>query len=427
LIVSPVFAGSVALLFLNDRVLKAAWPGFVTGKLSDVAGVVMVAVGLTAMLRRAGAAFSLTIVGFTLLKTVPAVAVLAAPVLGGVTLTDPTDLAALLALVPLWVWVHRAERPATTAVAWEVPIRVALIGAAVFATSATSCASSGINQIGEIDGRWYAVDAQSNVYTTDDGFDWRKADDAAGRGVSSLDGRKDEDCAGGRCFALVSDERGDLIVETSASPPTELLTIDPNDWTTLDELPALDGCGWGHLYGIDAIERPDGVHVAVATGVAGLLVMDADGVWRWAAAGEFGVAASPSGDDTALGFEVASDPSRPPTSWGLWVARLLPATVVVAFLAVVGRISVLMGRAGGSRLLIWGWALIVAVVYVLPHLLILGDDFSDPRPAFIGVVHVGYALAGACGLGLVAALLYGVVVRRRRAVMAPPDPAARVG
>ena len=41
LLVSPVFFGSIALLLLNDHVLKAAWPGLVTGKLSDVAGVVI--------------------------------------------------------------------------------------------------------------------------------------------------------------------------------------------------------------------------------------------------------------------------------------------------------------------------------------------------------------------------------------------------
>ena len=107
LIASPVFALSIALLLLNDRVLKAAWPGFVTGKLSDVAGVAMVAIGLSALFRHRAAAFAVTAVAFTLLKTLPVVAVLASPVLGGVTLTDPTDVAAIAVLVPLWGWVGR--------------------------------------------------------------------------------------------------------------------------------------------------------------------------------------------------------------------------------------------------------------------------------------------------------------------------------
>lgn len=36
----PVSLGAIALLVLNDHVLKAAYPGFVTGKLSDIAGLV---------------------------------------------------------------------------------------------------------------------------------------------------------------------------------------------------------------------------------------------------------------------------------------------------------------------------------------------------------------------------------------------------
>jgi hypothetical protein len=36
----PVALAAIALLVLNDHVLKARWPGLVTGKLSDVAGLV---------------------------------------------------------------------------------------------------------------------------------------------------------------------------------------------------------------------------------------------------------------------------------------------------------------------------------------------------------------------------------------------------
>jgi hypothetical protein len=37
----PVALGGLLLLLLNDHVLKAAWPGIVTGKLSDCAGLVL--------------------------------------------------------------------------------------------------------------------------------------------------------------------------------------------------------------------------------------------------------------------------------------------------------------------------------------------------------------------------------------------------
>lgn len=36
----PVVVGAIAMLLVNDHWLKAAWPGFVTGKISDVAGLV---------------------------------------------------------------------------------------------------------------------------------------------------------------------------------------------------------------------------------------------------------------------------------------------------------------------------------------------------------------------------------------------------
>ena len=158
LIATPLFACSIGVLVLNDHVLKAAWPGLVTGKLSDVAGVVMVAIVLAAVLRRPAAAFSLTVVGFVVLKSVPAAPEWAAPLFGGVTRTDPTDLVALVALVPLWMWVHRPDRPGAAADTWALPIRIALVGAAVFATSATSCGSEGITRVAEIDGMFVAAD-----------------------------------------------------------------------------------------------------------------------------------------------------------------------------------------------------------------------------------------------------------------------------
>jgi hypothetical protein len=39
--VHPVSIGAVALLLVNDHVLKPRWPGFVSGKLSDVAGLIV--------------------------------------------------------------------------------------------------------------------------------------------------------------------------------------------------------------------------------------------------------------------------------------------------------------------------------------------------------------------------------------------------
>jgi hypothetical protein len=44
----PVALGALLVLVVNDQVLKAAWPGVVTGKLSDVAGLIVAPLALQA-------------------------------------------------------------------------------------------------------------------------------------------------------------------------------------------------------------------------------------------------------------------------------------------------------------------------------------------------------------------------------------------
>jgi hypothetical protein len=51
MLASPGFTGAVALLVLNDHVLKRWVPGAITGKLSDFAGIVVVAVLLRCVVR----------------------------------------------------------------------------------------------------------------------------------------------------------------------------------------------------------------------------------------------------------------------------------------------------------------------------------------------------------------------------------------
>ena len=169
LLISAPFVVSVLVLAINDHVLKTAWPGFVTGKLSDVAGVVMVALLVTALTGRATIGFWATAIGLAALKTVPVVGVLAAPVLGGPTRTDPTDLIALVVLVPLWRWAGddstgRRGRDS----AWLWPLQIVAISAAVFATTATSCGGEGVLEVIAVDGVVYAT-TFGGVYESTDG------------------------------------------------------------------------------------------------------------------------------------------------------------------------------------------------------------------------------------------------------------------
>ncbi len=147
-ILHPLALASIALLLVNDHLLKQAWPGVVTGKLSDAAGLVFFPlllvggweVGHAALRlpwrsgrRAAIVGVMLTGVVFSAVKTLPAardawafalgalqwvVALPGAAAQGSVlpiravaTVSDPTDMVALPALlVAYWILARRAAR-----------------------------------------------------------------------------------------------------------------------------------------------------------------------------------------------------------------------------------------------------------------------------------------------------------------------------
>jgi uncharacterized membrane protein len=138
LLADPRFAALVVVLAVNDGFLKKSFPGLVTGKLSDFAGVAIVAIVLAVITGRPRWSCAATAVGFAALKLISIVAVLAAPFLGGVTRTDPTDLVALVVLVPTALWLeHHVARDEWSARTWVfLPLVLAVT---VSTTTATSC------------------------------------------------------------------------------------------------------------------------------------------------------------------------------------------------------------------------------------------------------------------------------------------------
>src|SRR5262249_23942101 len=138
----PIAIAAIALLVVNDHVLKAAYPGFVTGKLSDFAGLMFFPLLLAAACEQVGIRRGLTTViaatiatglGFGSIKLFPAagdvyrvvlaalqwpfragLAVLAGhpvPAMGHARLVaDPTDLVALVALAVPIALALRADR-----------------------------------------------------------------------------------------------------------------------------------------------------------------------------------------------------------------------------------------------------------------------------------------------------------------------------
>jgi hypothetical protein len=124
-LVHPVTVLALVVLVANDHVLKARIPGLVTGKLSDVAGLVVtppllavVVVVLVGPLRARAVAFAAiaaTGVGFAAVKAFPAIALIASGVWSAangpsIIIADRSDLIALPALgVAAWVSTHSGQ------------------------------------------------------------------------------------------------------------------------------------------------------------------------------------------------------------------------------------------------------------------------------------------------------------------------------
>ncbi|GAA3221810.1 hypothetical protein ACFO1B_16210 [Dactylosporangium siamense] len=148
----PVTVGAVVVLLVNDHLLKAAYPGAVTGKLSDVAGLVfapaLVAAVLCLLVPRvpAGLAAVAGLAGvglaFTWVKATTAGAGFASAawslVRPSTVLADGTDLVALPALAVAW-WTWTRVREAELPERWTRTVRAALVlPVAVLAVAATS-------------------------------------------------------------------------------------------------------------------------------------------------------------------------------------------------------------------------------------------------------------------------------------------------
>ena len=122
----PLWLASLALLIVNDHLLKGAGllPGWLTGKLSDIAGLIVAPVLLATILRargaraRAAACVSVAVAFVAIKLSQPAAhAVERAFALAHVPWriwSDPTDLLALLVLPAAW-WLTGRRAPATPA------------------------------------------------------------------------------------------------------------------------------------------------------------------------------------------------------------------------------------------------------------------------------------------------------------------------
>lgn len=145
LLTSPAFLLALALLVLNDWVLKERYGTWWTGKLSDVAGLFAFAVFWAALLRRRrGRVFVLTALGFAMWKSPLSQPVLdawnALDIVPLRRVVDYGDWLALLVLLPAYWFVTRSPTSACRSRSSNARRAGAVFGAiaAVLAFSATS-------------------------------------------------------------------------------------------------------------------------------------------------------------------------------------------------------------------------------------------------------------------------------------------------
>jgi hypothetical protein len=149
-LISPGFVLGLALLLANDFVLKDAWPGFVTGKLSDFAGLFVFALFWAALLpRHASTVYLLTAAAWVLWKSPaaqpPIYAWNVTPLFDVARVVDYTDIAALVVLPASYVYFKKVRNaaPAPATALRRSSAALAML-VAVFAFGATSYDNYGL-------------------------------------------------------------------------------------------------------------------------------------------------------------------------------------------------------------------------------------------------------------------------------------------
>ncbi|WP_199565296.1 hypothetical protein [Spongiactinospora rosea] len=299
----PVTVLAVVLLPLNDHLFKVWWPGPVSGKLSDVAGLIVVPPLLDLLIRRPLVSIALTGAAFTLVKTTAGGAALATYAWSALwgpaqVVADPTDLLALPALAVAW-WARGRAYPGAVRRARAVIV----IPFAVLAVAATHSVPvmlpDSAYAVGTHDGAIVvAVSGGEESRPTktvfasgDGGWSW------AASGSPPPPAVQTSACVPGEpthCYRIVP---GLLKVEQSAGGLwTTAWEVSPGDQDRLVRryeplFPKYAGKVASLGIAVQAV--PGGHTVVVANGVDGIALRSADGGWHrlgWAGTAGFAAA-----------------------------------------------------------------------------------------------------------------------------------------
>lgn len=183
----PASLSAIALLLLNDHIFKLYYPSALTGKLSDFAGLLFFPLLLSALIglveqkprRAAGWGFALTGLFFAAIKLLPAAAEWAGRSVGwllgaNVQITpDPTDLAALLMLLPAWyLWANASSRQYDRRLGYAALV----VGALASVATSPCMPPTLITRLAQTDNVIYAWGSGSIFRSDDGGLTWREGD-----------------------------------------------------------------------------------------------------------------------------------------------------------------------------------------------------------------------------------------------------------
>ncbi len=293
LLAHPLSLAAIGLMLANDLVFKALWPSWWTGKLSDFAGLFFLPFLAAAMLSLVvparlvgGLAFGLTGAGFALLKMDPGINSL----LGGLNLRavlDPSDLAALLALLPAaWLWRKTPPGPALR-LNWRLLV---LPLAAAVTLGDAAAPDMGVACLQASDGSVLATTAyyQNSFLSHDGGLSWQ-----------SLAGEDTTQCSPQQDIPVLNSANGEILyrinrgqsVERSADGGKTWITEYTSSATSEQEEAYVKMTLAGNLSfrqgPYAALVDPATGNLVLAMGLDGILVRSIDGKYTWAAVGPY--------------------------------------------------------------------------------------------------------------------------------------------
>jgi hypothetical protein len=317
----PVTLVAMAVLLLNDHLLRRLWPSWWTGKLGDFAWLYFMPFAAAALFalvlpRRIASARRTDLAGwlafgtaggiFGLAKTLPVFHAWLVGSLGALLgfpvgwQRDPTDLIALLSLAAAWIAWRRALRPLPGGV--QQPASKGSIGwialplAALLTIANGPAPNSGITCLQADNQRLLASSSYLDFVSTDGGLSWQpseeqrcqfhnqaadSSDSGAARPVISDPTNKDVQYRFRPGGAI---ERSDNAGQTWR---TEFNLSPPGQANRLYMEKSHTGAPVYRAGPLDALVDPNTGNAIFAMGFEGILVRKTSGEWVWAAAGDY--------------------------------------------------------------------------------------------------------------------------------------------